>query len=395
MWNDLTLSDKRRMIALAVKSGITDLDTIHEVYNKFASGGSVDKVDENKVINKVNNSNAEFTSRLKDPNRAYIDNEDGTISTHRMAYADDGRGNAIVYPEIQNVKRDKYGRYWYNGTLVNLNGRRAYESAVRNNNYVPMSTEEAEWFTQNYKDYYPGFDEYDEGGYLYKKGGSADIPKYLLKQKEAQPQQNLFTAKNLQEAIEMTPQTSTPVKPKMKQVGKDYVVNDVAARVFATENNKDNPKGGYNKKTGRWVPVESPEGGAPTIAYGIKFGTGSPEAILAERQGYLTDKQANDAVYSLSQFHINKAKEVYDGKFGEGSWDNLGPKSQSILADYSFNVGLKNFPKLMEGFHNGDIDTIRKEYKRYMGSKPLTGRNNYIARDIDSLGTFYPITLNN
>ena len=34
-WNDLTLSDKARMIQLAVNSGITDLRTIQEVYNKY------------------------------------------------------------------------------------------------------------------------------------------------------------------------------------------------------------------------------------------------------------------------------------------------------------------------------------------------------------------------
>jgi len=38
-WNDLQLSDRARMIQMAVNSGITDLSTIHEVYNKFAEGG--------------------------------------------------------------------------------------------------------------------------------------------------------------------------------------------------------------------------------------------------------------------------------------------------------------------------------------------------------------------
>lgn len=38
-WNDLSLSDRARMIQLAVKSGITDLSTIQEVYNTFAEGG--------------------------------------------------------------------------------------------------------------------------------------------------------------------------------------------------------------------------------------------------------------------------------------------------------------------------------------------------------------------
>lgn len=49
-WNDLTLSDKARMIQLAVNSGITDLRTIQEVYNKYATGGQKeDKSNTNKL----------------------------------------------------------------------------------------------------------------------------------------------------------------------------------------------------------------------------------------------------------------------------------------------------------------------------------------------------------
>lgn len=40
-WKDLTLSDRARMMQLAVKSGITDLRTIQEVYNKFDKGGEI------------------------------------------------------------------------------------------------------------------------------------------------------------------------------------------------------------------------------------------------------------------------------------------------------------------------------------------------------------------
>lgn len=42
-WNDLSLPDKARMMQLAVKSGITDLRTIQEVYNKYAEGGPVER----------------------------------------------------------------------------------------------------------------------------------------------------------------------------------------------------------------------------------------------------------------------------------------------------------------------------------------------------------------
>ena len=48
MWNDLGLPDKARMIQLAVKSGITDLRTIEEVYNTYASGGKIHIKPENR-----------------------------------------------------------------------------------------------------------------------------------------------------------------------------------------------------------------------------------------------------------------------------------------------------------------------------------------------------------
>lgn len=187
------------------------------------------------------------------------------------------------------------------------------------------------------------------------------------------------------------------VKPKQtvdysnKQNDQEFVLKDIMARIYATENSKDSVKGGYNKKEDRWYPVDSPEGGRQTVAYGIKLGTGSPEALLAEKQGYLTGKQADDAVRSLALTHMDTAKRIYDKKFGVGSWDTLSGKSQSILTDYSFNVGLQKFPKLMEGFNEGNLKKIKDNYKRYTGGKPLTGRNNYIRKDIDSLMTYYPI----
>ena len=40
-WNDLSMKDKASYIRMGVENGITDLDAIREVYNKFAEGGPV------------------------------------------------------------------------------------------------------------------------------------------------------------------------------------------------------------------------------------------------------------------------------------------------------------------------------------------------------------------
>lgn len=165
---------------------------------------------------------------------------------------------------------------------------------------------------------------------------------------------------------------------------------DAARRIMAVENSKNNVNGGYDAKTGRWYPHKSHEGGADTIAYGIKLSNGTPEAALALKQGYLTDEQAESAVDSLVQKYYDAAKRVYDGKYGAGEWDKLSDKSQSILVDYSYNPGLAKFPKLMEGFHSGNLDLIRKNYKRYVNGKEL-GRNKVLLEELDTLENEYPI----
>lgn len=42
-WNDLSMKDKASYIRMGVENGITDLDTVREVYNKFADGGPIKK----------------------------------------------------------------------------------------------------------------------------------------------------------------------------------------------------------------------------------------------------------------------------------------------------------------------------------------------------------------
>ena len=130
MYKDLKLSDRARVIEMAVRSGITDLDTIEEVYNTFAEGGPKEK-----LIERINStSDANFVQRLKDPNREYIVNPNGSISTHSMAYVtQDGR--AIVYPEVQQI----------NGSLVRVNPAEALDSAISRRDTLMMSIPEAEW----------------------------------------------------------------------------------------------------------------------------------------------------------------------------------------------------------------------------------------------------------
>lgn len=116
------------------------------------------------LIQQVNKSNANFVKRLLDPNRKSIpdwETKGQKIATHKMSWGEDDHG-AYVFPEVQEI----------DGQLIDFT-RPPYAPGIadymahKNNNIVRMSPEEADWFTRNYKQYYPSF----------KKGGSIHIKK--------------------------------------------------------------------------------------------------------------------------------------------------------------------------------------------------------------------------
>ena len=171
-------------------------------------------------------------------------------------------------------------------------------------------------------------------------------------------------------------------------------INDMVRRIMQEENSKSNPNGGWDKATGRWYPHTSHEGGAKTIGYGTKLSNGGPIAKLAMQQGYLTDEQAIQGETEESGRYYDNAKKVFDRRYGNGSWDQLNFKQQSLLGDVEFGVkgGLATFPKLMQAAYDGDIDAMERESARYDAQGRPLGRNAGIKKDIDSLRTHYPVT---
>lgn len=99
-----------------------------------------------KLAKRVNEtSNADFVKRLLDERRKYLVNEDGSFSTHELAYRDDGKGNAVVYPQVQNVL----------GGLHRFDDDMAYDRALYRGDTLQMRTPDARLFTENYKQEYP------------------------------------------------------------------------------------------------------------------------------------------------------------------------------------------------------------------------------------------------
>lgn len=162
-------------------------------------------------------------------------------------------------------------------------------------------------------------------------------------------------------------------------------------------------KEGYDRKTDRWYPHPSPEGGSWTIQYGLKLDTANPEmdellrTQLDEKgKGYLTSEQADAFLDADIARRYDDAKAVYDAKRGKGHWDKLSPYSQSLLVDYQYNPGLSQFRNMMNGYDTGNKAQIQAEigriYTDSLGVRhPLKDRNEKMKLKTDSLETFYPI----
>lgn len=185
------------------------------------------------------------------------------------------------------------------------------------------------------------------------------------------------------------------------------VLLDIKRRLRETENNKNNPNGGWDAINEVWRPHGSREGGEKTIAYGLKLQENTPNPVkkrwvnIVKNKGYLTDTEAEEMLSDLALSYMNEAKKSYNRRTKDkGSWDELSPKSQSILTDFQYNPGLYSFKNLINGFDTEDMEKINNQYKRYLtigkGKKKrkleLTERNKAIKTDIDSIALgFYPI----
>ena len=110
---------------------------------------------EQRVIDTMNASNAEFMNRLRNNDRRAIHNQDGSYSTHVLGSADN-----IVFPAIQDVNselKDYRGLPWQ-GTL---------DKAIQNKDYIEFPTEgDARYFGEHYKKYFPEYfsNQYADGG---------------------------------------------------------------------------------------------------------------------------------------------------------------------------------------------------------------------------------------
>lgn len=155
-------------LKLAKLKGEEPIDYMNDGTPLYMKGdgtiGPTSKPGKDNLFQLIEESNANFAKRLKDPNRKAIKLPDGTWGNFKLAWSEDETG-VIVYPEIQEI----------DGKLVDLSYNRdaAWKSAIDRNDYIYFpSKEAAEWFTTHYKEYYKGFNEKPES---FKQGGQMNV----------------------------------------------------------------------------------------------------------------------------------------------------------------------------------------------------------------------------
>jgi hypothetical protein len=92
------------------------------------------------ILNK--NASKTFVQRILTPDRfPTLDNGNGGIATHRMAWSELDGGRAAAFPTVL-----------YDGKGLVDYGNKAWEQAVKSGNVIEFdSPDEASWFAQNYK----------------------------------------------------------------------------------------------------------------------------------------------------------------------------------------------------------------------------------------------------
>ena len=102
--------------------------------------------EQRELLKRASESQADFMNRLRTKDKRRIDNPDGTHSTHLLGWeGPDQNGRAVIFPEIQPDER---------GDLRNY-GKDAFDRAVERKDTLVTTPELADWFTRNYKTYFP------------------------------------------------------------------------------------------------------------------------------------------------------------------------------------------------------------------------------------------------
>lgn len=142
---------------------------------------------------------------------------------------------------------------------------------------------------------------------------------------------------------------------------------------------ENDAKVGYDASADKWVPVPSPEGGLPTIAYGHKV----TAEELSDMQAGITDYYADEILkIDIEEAYAKVANHLHS----IGVEVDLTDKQSEMLTEFTFNLGsLKSFPKFTQAVLNQDWEEAQSQcirsYTDASGTRhPLTRRNDLFIR---------------
>lgn len=132
-WNDLSMKDRASYIKLGVENGITDLDTIREVYNKFEEGGPIKKSykDFSTRLSKAWN-NQDLSKDDYDYQKYYNDNPEEAYRQliaieqgSKGHFPDSGKSGTYKTPNHPTYPDLGINSWLNNGTIFNISTRQA------------------------------------------------------------------------------------------------------------------------------------------------------------------------------------------------------------------------------------------------------------------------------
>lgn len=170
-WSDLSFKEKKQIYdsikAQNPDTTYLDIKSQFDSIPAYEDGGK-------RIVDYVNSNNVNFVNRLKNPFRQtindwetqyinkYVPNVNDKFelvynskATHKLSAWEGEEGKGLIVPNVQEV----------NGKLIDFtrppyNDRAAIEQAFKTGDFVETdSYGDAEWYTQNYKKYYPSFED--------------------------------------------------------------------------------------------------------------------------------------------------------------------------------------------------------------------------------------------
>lgn len=125
----------------------------------------------------------------------------------------------------------------------------------------------------------------------------------------------------------------------------------------------------------------SPEGGTKTFGYGHKLDQIEQLTQQLENGTQFDEAEYGDAV-ELLKMDLQDANRRMSALIGP-KYESLSRRQREMILDFAYNLGdpLQKFPKFTAAVLRDDLETMRKEYKRYYRNprtrrmEPLVDRN--------------------